>query len=272
MLTQLTALTHQAEYGNEHELILSDGTKVFVDKKMPSPLLLIPSINGKKMLAVAESFESIFSYDLSMNAYLDYIYTCLAPSEMSFSFHNPKVRGWFTPDTGRIWRRVANAAFFAGERINAYEYLAKSVIFGKEDGEKEARLLIETWNMSSELPEVSLDSKKQMLDTILSMYIEMNIHPRCMDVINAHRESFEEESTIITDIQKRWVSLTEKLKVHKKVVLYGQEIWPNGDPLSVTIPWPCSEEAIAKVQEILKRELGTDLYENTSDSDVESID
>ena len=63
-------------------------------------------------------------------------------------------------------------------------------------------------------------------------------------------------------IEDDWINVIDDHKklghgvlLISKVLCYGQEVYPKGDPLKVRIPWAFSDEAVASVRNRLKESI-----------------
>ena len=206
---------------------------------------------------MAKKYENIGKFRYAGLAYLEYIYAGLS---QSFLFEIPEPgNALFSNEQAKLWLSVAENMNRTKNVNNAIGYLLRSVVFGDgEDEEYCIDLAVEWGNRATSEDVVQIDSleKTKILESIIESYVKLNMHPRAWTLVDEFANEITNPKELKNRITEDWLKIVEESKRGRtKVVLYNQEVWPNGDPLSVTIPWPCSDDAIAKVQEILKNEI-----------------
>ncbi|MGD9128494.1 MAG: hypothetical protein PVH19_14045, partial [Planctomycetia bacterium] len=75
------------------------------------------------------------------------------------------------------------------------------------------------------------------------LYMGLNAHPRAWMIIDQYPDQFEDPAKLRKEVQKDWLDLLQVYQypdfAYAKV--YGYQIYPLGDPLAVSIPWPFSK-------------------------------
>ena len=218
----------------------------------------LPALNGEILLEIAAYFEQLSMFEYACYAYMEYLY--------AFRFHGwirqktpiGDNSGWLTSSNGLIHELIAKNAKKSGFEDLMYTHLAKAVIFGDRGSDAAAKIAsLKLFSGDPEVPSVELPFQERdlLLSKIADLYISMNMHPRAISLIKEHETLMNNSFARILDIQSQWLGLIEAYKaIYPKIVLFGQEVWPNGDPMAIAAPWPSSDEAMAMAQEIIKNE------------------
>ncbi len=137
----------------------------------------------------------------------------------------------------------------------------KAAVFGDDQLYEKTKQTAKRWaaedagQMKPVKPEpVDPAVKREALTKVVHLYMQMNAHPRAWALIDAHREAFENPDELRKKVEKDWLAVVKDVsRAAEKVVLYGHEVYPKGDPLKVTIPWALSDEAMASVRKRLNQ-------------------
>jgi hypothetical protein len=214
----------------------------------------IPIVDAAHFLKIAEVLEGARIYKHAYFSFLEYIYAVLACAPITEDY-GTRNAAWFTPDTVVLWRRAAENAFKAGMMDEARACIAKAIIFSVEEERLSILEEVRSWRIGAGSPPGSdVPPNGRLLSDVISLYMEIGAHPRAIALVSDYSELFFDPEATKRKIQNEWLQLVESMKSSRmKLVLYGTEVWPNGDPLVVTIPWPCSKEAIVKIGRLLQK-------------------
>ena len=215
-------------------------------------------INAPKMLEIAELFEKINMPQKAYLAYMEYFYRIIPAGWIKEPERNRI--NWLSASNYKTYVLIAKNAFAAGNDELAYIFLARAVLSYEDElakyesinGIKTALL-----DMTEEANVLTEDDRKRYFRQILDHYLAVNMHPRVFMLMDEYTDLVDDVDVFKEKIRGEWLRLVDRsiLECDRRV-LFGQEVWPDGDPLTLTAPWPVSKESIAKVQEILKQELG----------------
>lgn len=212
----------------------------------------VPVNNAAHFFKIAELFEEAGLRDYSYYSFLEYMYSFLGGAVTDYK----GVRIPASPKIIFIWRRAAKNAFKAGMLDEALSCIAKAMIYGDEKEYQDVLAEVQSWSDDDAEDRREIDAEEQgkLLLEIITLYIEIGAHPRAISLIDAHPKLFRDPDDTKRNVQQDWIKLVDGMKpLRKKLVLYGTEVWPDGDPLTVAIPWPCSKEARIEVRNILER-------------------
>lgn len=253
----------------------SDGRKTEMPVDIEPPPPIIPKLDRKVFISIAEKYAQGGFVEPAWKAYIEAIYGGLAPGWIN---DPPRERGWFSSDSAELWAQAARNAWDADEHQLAYDYLAKSVIFGPEDQIDKAKEILKLWKSepNKKKHEISKEQQLKSLEEIAKLYAEMNAHPRALELIKTYRQSFDKPDELYEKYSKEWKTIVQSYsRGAKKAVLYGVAITPDVDLTTITIPFPCSQQAVestkAKVLDILK-ETSTSSTKDSATSPVKAND
>ena len=215
----------------------------------PRPEPIPNTIGQGDLQLIADYFFRLGLYEYAAHAHLEYVYFNLKYVNILNAIRD--VDDFTVQSNSETWFRIAECHFLTGNEMLGYDYLAKAIIFGGETVKNRAT----NWLTHQPPPPISLEDneKEEIWGEIIGLYRKINAHPRAWALVEEFAEHFQNPHTLKEEIQQEWLALVESWKYRsRKIILYGQEVWPHGDPLAATIPWPCSDEAIIKAQKILK--------------------
>jgi hypothetical protein len=224
------------------------------------PPATVPDVELGRSLEVSANLFRAGLFDNAWRAYTEAIYGELGPSWISS--HSAKYRdnNWLSPKAAVYWAKAAECARLAGKTELGWGYLMKAAVFGDEKTYKAALKTATQWDIEDKDPTKKpkpkpIDPKvrREALTKVVRLYAKMNAHPRAWELIDAYPDAFENPKSLKKEIQDEWLVVVKGASWGAmKVVLYGQEVYPNGDPLKVKIPQAMSDEAIKKVNKQLK--------------------
>lgn len=227
-----------------------NGIRAFINPGRPN----IPAVNMKVYIAIAEAFDR---GGFHSEAWMSFVESAYAGAP-SWIHEGPRSEAWFSADTAYLWRSAAVNAWKAGERSLAVDYLTKFGVFGSEAQFEEAKEIYEKWTNGEDQaaePPPSRDEKRRALEEVLRLYAEMNAHPRCFAIIQAHREFLDNPDELFAKYLEQWKAVLKSYSQEAEGVVYGVKLTPDLDPTTIKIPWACSPEAAkeahAKVTKLL---------------------
>ena len=218
----------------------------------------IPSLHPEKLIRIAQLFETLGLYDYAQHAYDDALYGGRLPMWVTGAL---KEGAWFSPDAADLWMRAADNAWKAGKTSLAYDYLAKSVIFGPDGQLEKAKVLLVAWEAgaSAEKKETSKEQLQETVEQIVTLYAEMNIHPRALEIIRTHPEWVKNPLQLEARIADEWTAV---LKLYSRgakcAVVYGVALTEEVDPSRIRIPFACSPDAVKHVAQEVRKILNTE--------------
>jgi len=116
----------------------------------------------------------------------------------------------------------------------------KAAVFGSDKLYEEAQETAKEWASETEPPApppVDPKVKREALTRAVRLYAELNAHPRALALIEENKNAFEDPDSLRKEIEEQWLAVVKGAsRMATKVVLYGHEVYPNGDPLKVRIP------------------------------------
>jgi len=219
------------------------------DIKPPRPR--IPEVNRREMLAIASSFERVGMWDLAWRAYAEAVYSSYVPA---WAMEN-KDETWLSSEASEYWVEAADSVHKAGTADRAQNYLMEAMVFGGDETQDKLKEMARRWSErpTSKPAPVDNDIKRDALTKVVELYVEINAHPRALQVIDENRAVFDDPDTLRKKVEDQWLALVKNAsREAEKVTLYGYEVYPHGDPLKVRIPWAFSEGAVNSVRKRLK--------------------
>ena len=214
----------------------------------------------KAMVEIAERFERLGLYSLARKAYVEAIYGGLRPNWVVIG-DSPKEKTWLSPDTAVLWQRTAEDAWKAGEHSLAYEYLAKSAIFGPESQVDKAKAVAQRWAVGKAEKEVAISKaeRRRLLKEIVDLYAKLNAHPRSLELIQKYRNWLDEPNELYAKYSKQWKAVAFRRSfgsVARHLVVFGVKVTDAVDPTTIRIPFACEptrlREVKAKVTDALR--------------------
>jgi hypothetical protein len=216
----------------------------------PSPPSF-PDLVAAKLFAIADQFEKAGMYDCAWRAYAEALYVGLGPSWINEARKDDR---WFSLASAELWAKAAQNAWKAGERSVAYDYLAKSVVFGPPEQLDKAKAMLLEWQDPEIKPrEVDKKVRQNALEQIIALYAEMNAHPRSLEIIDTYRDSLPNADELQAKYAAEWTALVNKMSAYvpyvaARMVLYGTEIKADTNPTAMRIPPPLSPDGLAAAQ------------------------
>ena len=226
----------------------------------PSPPS-VPLKNNKVMLQIAVEFEHAMLWDLAWKAYANAIYS---------SYRSPlsdKYCGWISSTTGHLWLKTAECAYKAGQNDIALEYLMKVAVFGPEDLQEMVSEKFILWsskeNINNKTIVVDNVARRQALTNVVKLYMEINAHPYALQILNEYKMCVDNPVNLQKQAENEWMAIikhkvaaiSDPHDLNNKIVFYGQEFYPKGNPVKIKIPWAFSDEAVASVRNKLKESI-----------------
>ena len=228
----------------------STGVYVFVKPDRA----VVPRTDRSGMVRLAGCLDEAGLYDLAWRAYAEAVYGSYSPGWIRQGNSDT----WMSADAAKHWRSAADSARKAGKEELAWDFLMKAAVYGKEEMYAECKQTARTWSLGMEHPEPTktprVDRKRQNrgLMEAIQLCEALNAHPRALSLIEDKWEVLERPDERRKDTEENWIAVVKDLsRATDKVVLYGYEVYPNGDPLKVRIPWALSDEALASVRKRL---------------------
>jgi hypothetical protein len=198
---------------------------------------------------MAESLEQAGLYGVAWRCYAEATY---AGFHTAWVTHRTDSENWLCPDAAEYWAKAARCARLAGRQEVAWDFLTKAAVFGSDELYQETQVIAKEWSENPEPtppPPVDPAVKRGALMRAVRLYAELNAHPRALMLIDENRDAFEDPDGLRKEIEEQWVAVVgEVTKFTKVLTLYGYQVYPDGDPLKVRIPWALSDEALADVR------------------------
>lgn len=201
------------------------------------------------VLEIPKNFASLGLYDKAWRTYCEHALVSSGAERLDTT-------------AAQNWKLAAENAYLAGEKKLAWQLLMKAAVFGGEWLFDEVKQTARLWNArersQKELPRPEVlqgDKRREAWDAIISLYQEMNAHPRAWALIDEYPEEFENPEELKQKIQADWIRVVERFipkhpdSAVKSVTVYGYRLYPDGvDPLTVKVPWAFSAESIKKAK------------------------
>jgi len=218
----------------------------------------IPVYNPKKFFEIADRFFEMRLFDRAANAYRDAIYGFLTAPWVS----NPTMdETWLSGQAGKYWLKTAESEWELGNHAVATEYLGKVGIYGSENQYKKVNELLDIWsNLQPKTlaPEPNETELAQSLEHIARLYSEVNLHPRSIEIVENYSSIIGENKTqtIKDDLTEKWQVLLDEYCAMKmgKVILFGTDILPSRNRLSLKIPKVCNEENLKEAKGFIEKQ------------------
>ncbi len=219
--------------------------EIVVTDMMEPPRPCVPRLDKRVMLNVAVELEKANAWDLAWRAYLEVAYYNTVESLTS------RYTGtWLSEKISVYWLKVAECAYEARKTRIAASYLLKAAVFGGKGVQKTAEGLAVKWARGKR-PEksVRVANKKEKIAALTKavyLYAKLNAHPRSLQLISKYPDLLEGTGKLRKQIEQQWTAVAKEASVGlpRRVVFYGVQVSPKGDPFKVKIPWAFSEEAI----------------------------
>jgi len=214
----------------------------------------IPAGPFQEHVAVADRYAAMRMHREAATLYVEALYSRFPASRVidPYGQNNTSLSAAAAP----LWLKAADMEYRAGNVAAMADYLAKAVVFGDEEA-KDAGL-----KLLHRLRDQGVPAKEEpkpdaaTLKAIAESYAKMNMHPRAIDITRRHAALLGPDAKKLEEkYAKEWldrVALYCAPCVGKKAMLFGQEVYPVENRLKLTIPYPCSPEALAEVAKALK--------------------
>ncbi len=206
------------------------------------------------MLEIAAEFDRAGEWDLAWRAYVEGICSSFSPDALS----NIRVRNtWLSADTVKYWIRAGECARQAGREELGESCLLNAAVFGGEEDYRKVGEILRKWAEEAQdevEPEpVDEDVRREALTKIVHMYAQANAHPRAFQLFDDYPDVFENGEKLRKEIEGQWLAVIKAMYgAASKVRVYGFEVFPNGDPLKVRVPWAFSDEAVRYAREVVQ--------------------
>jgi hypothetical protein len=222
-----------------------------------SPIPSVPRSGRHQDMVFATEFERAGLWDQAWRAYASTIYTNNAPP-WAWEPVTEKTCTYISPGTAPLWVKVAECAYKAGKKDLAMDYLMKAAVFGEDDLWESIKEKALCWSIKT-IPDAiqePIDEKVkcEALTKVVRLYARLNAHPRAFQLMDEYPKAFGDSLTQLRkQTEEQWLAVVKDVsRVSTKVVYYGCEVYPKGDPLKVRIPWAFSDEAVVSVRNKLK--------------------
>lgn len=209
----------------------------------------IPNFDRAALEAIASEFERSGIADLALCARLEAVYSTYPPSWPGGDYEG----NWLSEVTAESWRKVAESARRAGREEIGKEYLFKAAVFGAENSPMESAKTLAKW-LAEKTSKVALEPvsekvRRDALTKAVRLYVDINAHPRALQLLDDYPDAFEDVIKLRKNIEGQWAAIVKDAsRSTTKMTMYGLEVYPNGDPSKVRIPWAFSDEAIRKAR------------------------
>lgn len=251
------------------EKTYKEGIRIMIDSNPPAPE--IPSkmcvyklnLKGKYFLEIAKSLDKIKLYDFAWRNYALHLCREYRPASIK---ENENIICHQYPDVAKYWLRAAECAYIAGRKDICWDFLMKAAVYGDDDTYDMAIKTAKLWADSekegknpypdSEKP-VDDKEKAKELEKIINLYAKMNTHPRAFELIKKNWDILDNPQKLYDNLSVEWkkvVKYSRDINL-KKYILWGTEVWPEGDPMKVRIPWAFEEDSVEKIKKLLKDNL-----------------
>lgn len=215
----------------------------------------VPTLSRKKLVEVGELLENAGQYDLAWRAYVEAVYAGFSQTWIKERLEAT----WLSPEAATYWYKAAVCAHESGRSEVAWDYLTKAAVFGSDALYRGVLVTAKEWESKPEAASqpatgnpVDVKAARKALAKVVRLYQEMNMHPRAWALIDASPAFFDDPDKLRKEIKDHWVMVIKDVsRFSTKVVVYGQEVYPTGDPLRVGIPWALSDEAFVSVRKRL---------------------
>lgn len=213
---------------------------------------IIPMVRRDQLQEIGRIWEQSGRYDEAALSYREAVFC-----EGWLRFERIAIHeGWLSLTTAPLWFRVAENDWRAGRQMEAFESLAKGMVFGNDQHFAEGKQLAERLARPAERP---ADDPAQLdADTLLriiTLYREMNAHPRAMWLLEEHRDLFAEDAwqAAWDDVTREWL---ERVKGHLamyviregEIYLFGHNVFPEDQRLKVRVPPAYHPEALERLR------------------------
>jgi hypothetical protein len=161
---------------------------------------------------------------------------------------------WLSPKTADLWLSAARAA--AGADMRAFgAYAAKAILFGDEAQAAEGYdLLDRAVEARGDQPKPTPHPDRDSLLKIARLYVDMNMHPRALQLLADYKDLLAPEGQELADKWKaEWSRLVAEFCAGRTpCTLFGQDVSTPEKGAGVRVPWPCEKQALAEATKILE--------------------
>ncbi len=215
---------------------------------------------------IAKLWEDHGFFHKASLSYREAIYARYMIDSLNLSSAQLNKEGWLGVDVANLWLSAAECDWLASRHTEAFEALAKGMIFGNENHFAQGKEIAERFmkymegnKQVGEKSDLSEETVKKLVQQISLAYSgNMNAHPRALMLLDEYGEEFGEElSTLKRNIKEKWDSLVERyIWLHrvqeKQIYLYGHNVYPENKRFNVIIPHPLDKEVLDKIVKTLK--------------------
>jgi len=216
----------------------------------PTPELL--SCDRAKQRTIAECIEEAGLHDVAWRCYAEAAY---AGFHTAWITHRVDPENWLCFEAAEYWLRAAHCARLAGRQEVAWDFLTKAAVFGSDALFDQAQQTAKEWEDEPEPAQpqpVDPAVQREALTRAIRLYAELNAHPRALLLIDENRDAFDDPDALRKEIEEQWLAVIKDVtREAATITLYGVDVYPDGDPLEVRIPWALSDEALSHVREQL---------------------
>jgi hypothetical protein len=237
MLSKLLPINRWPDFNKKHE----DYTLV----QPPPPL--VPKFNRDVMLKLAREFEHAGEWDLAWRAYAEAIYSSFLPVLSTTKSDHSET--WLSEEVARYWIRAGECARWAGREDLAESFLTKAAVFADENDHKMIQQVFAKWTSVKQEPadpkRVDENEKSDALTEVVNLYATINAHPRSLQVLDEFATHIHDPEGLRDKIEKEWIAIIkDHSRASSKVILYGEVLYPEGEPLAFRIPWAFADENV----------------------------
>ncbi len=205
----------------------------------------VPRLDWSALLAIAESFRAMGLMSEAVHAYRETFYTFADPG------------GPVAQSKSQVWLSMADALRASGEPREAARAYLRAVYYDKgsqlQATQGLSACLAEDTAQQDTIIEPTIEAEK--LESIASLYAQVNMHPRAVWVLTLGGEELDAELAPLragyerewSERLKEYCAIWEALALRKgPVYLFGQEVMPETRASDLRIPWPCGALTMAE--------------------------
>ena len=212
---------------------------------------------GRNWIIIAKQFEELGYFDKAWRAYVEAGYLSRGhdrwnPDSKMWQ-RNGNFMGREEDQRSLFWCRAAICAHKAGEKEVAQNYLIKAATFGSDDLFDITKQIAQKWKEGKKVTPsdyklliICPPLKEKSLSRIVQMYMDLNAHPRAWMIIDQYPNQFDAPAKLRKKVQDDWLDLLRVFRCppFAYVKIYGYQVYPLGNPLAVSIPWPFSKDTL----------------------------
>ncbi len=209
----------------------------------------IPMPNRKRLAKIAAEFDAMRMDEDAADKWVEAVYAESIGPEVGAVGN-----AWLVGGAAAMWLGAAEARWQTGCTDVACDYIAKAMVFGSDTDRRDgAGLLGRLSDPNASGRRVAKPDRDRLL-AIVELYVLLQMHPCAVRILDRHAGMLGPDSkTLRATCESEWLDLVQRYAAARggKAFLFGQDVSAPASRLAVSIPPPCTPEAVRQASERL---------------------